>query len=64
MEEKMKRLGLCEMNSSELLVRGGSGWKWTDIVEKIRNILEFIGDYLPKLLSGLADGFTRKQLAK
>ena len=64
MEEKMKRLGLCEMNSSELLVRGGSGLKWSDIVEKLRNIFDFIGDYLPKLLSGIVDGFARKPLVK
>lgn len=53
-----KKLGLCRMDSSELTrVRGGAAKStWTTIFEKIRNLVDFIGDYIPKLLQGFSDG--------
>lgn len=59
MEEIMKKkLGLCRMDSSELtLIRGGAAkTTWSNIFEKIRNLVDFIGDYIPKLIQGFTDG--------
>lgn len=53
-----KEWGLREINSSELQIRGGAKKvTWTDIFDKIRNIIDFIGDYIPKLIKGFSDGF-------
>lgn len=65
MEEKMmKEWGLCEMNSSELLLRGGAEKKsaFASFFEKIRNLIDFLGDYLPSLINGLKDGFLGSSL--
>lgn len=59
MEEKLlKERGLRELSSSELLLRGGAG-KVTlaTILEKIRNLIDTIMDYLPNLVNGFKDGF-------
>lgn len=65
MEEKMmKAWGFREMNSSELQLRGGaSGNFFTGVVEKVRDVIDFIADYLPKLLEGFKDGFLGKSLS-
>lgn len=61
MEEKMmKEWGLCEMNSSELLLRGGASASSTfeTIVTKVKNVINFIADYVPKLVKGFLDGYS------
>lgn len=65
MEEKMmKAWGFREMNSSELQLRGGaSGNFFTGVVEKVRDVINFIADYLPNLLAGIKDGFLGKSIA-
>ena len=59
MEEKlMNEWGLRAMTSSELQLRGGAEKKLlATILEKIRNLLDTIMDYLPNLLKGFKDGF-------
>ena len=59
MEEKlMNERGLRELTSSELQLRGGADKsKLATILEKIRNLLDTIMDYLPNLLKGIKDGF-------
>jgi len=51
--------GFCEVGaySSELQTRGGASQTWMNIFEKIRNVIDFIGDYIPKLIQGFTDGF-------
>ena len=65
MEEKMmKAWGFREMNSSELQLRGGASGKLLNgIVEKVRDVIDFIADYLPRLLAGIKDGFLGKSIA-
>lgn len=47
-----------ELNSSELLVWGGaSNFFFTNIFEKVRNLIDTIADYLPNFLKGFKDGF-------
>jgi len=60
----MKEWGLCEMNSSELLLRGGATKKsaFATIFEKIRNLIDFLSDYIPSLVNGLKDGFLGKSI--
>jgi len=58
----MKAWGYREITSSELQVRGGADTTFTKVFEKIRNLIDFIGDYLPKLLAGIKDGFLGKDL--
>ena len=59
MEEKlMNEWGLRAMTSSELQLRGGAEKKLlATILEKIRNLIDTIMDYLPNLLKGFRDGF-------
>ncbi|MBO4842032.1 MAG: hypothetical protein J5478_01480 [Bacteroidales bacterium] len=59
MEEKlMHEWGLREMTSSELQLRGGAEKKLlTTILEKVRNLIDTIMDYLPNLIKGFKDGF-------
>ena len=59
MEEKlMNEWGLRAMTSSELQLRGGAEKKLlATILEKIRNLIDTIADYLPNLLKGIKDGF-------
>ena len=59
MEEKMFGLGLMEMDSSELLIRGGaSPSTFENIVTKVRYVINFIADYVPKLVKGFIDGYS------
>lgn len=58
----MKAWGYREITSSELQVRGGADSAFSKAFEKVRNIIDFIGDYLPKLLAGVKDGFMGKNL--
>lgn len=53
------------MDSSELqLLRGGADVTISDIIDKIRNVFNFLADYLPKLLQGIKDGFLGLEFAK
>ncbi len=52
--------GLRELNSSELLMRGGGSGVFANIFEKIRNLIDTIADYLPNFLRGIKDGFLGK----
>ena len=64
MEERiLKDCGLCEINSSELQIVGGAGTAFTKIFEKVRNIIDFLADYIPSLVKGFTDGFAGKELA-
>lgn len=54
----MNEWGLRAMTSSELQLRGGAEKKLlATILEKIRNLIDTIMDYLPNLLKGFKDGF-------
>ena len=54
----MNEWGLRAMTSSELQLRGGADKNiWANILEKIRNLIDTIVDYLPNLLKGFKDGF-------
>ena len=55
-EMKWKARGWSEVCSSELLIRGGSN-VWSDIFGKVKSIINFLADYIPKLFSGILDGF-------
>ena len=59
----LKACGLREMTSSELQIYGGANGAIADMFEKIRNIIDFLGDYLPKLLNGIKDGFLGKSIS-
>lgn len=52
----MLGLGLMEMNSSELQIRGGAA-SLDSIFTKIKNVVNFIADYVPKIVKGFIDGF-------
>lgn len=60
----MKGLGFGEITSSELQIRGGASALWQKIVDKVRNMIDFISDYVPKLIEGFRDGFEAKPLLK
>ena len=65
MEEILKNVsGWSELgiNSSELQIVGGANKLWYNIVDKIRNIIDFIGDYVPKLIQGIIAGFNSEKL--
>ncbi len=68
MEETLRKWGLCEIiDSSELQVMGGAAASdsiFTKIFEKFRNLVDFLSDYIPKLLEGFKDGLLGKSLAK
>ncbi len=55
-EMKWKARGWSEVHSSELLIRGGSS-VWSDIFGKVKSVINFLADYIPKLISGIMDGF-------
>lgn len=63
-ENSMKGLGFGEITSSELQIRGGASALWQKIVDKVRNMIDFISDYVPKLIEGFRDGFEAKPLLK
>jgi len=60
MEERMLGLGLLEMDSSELMLRGGASSAIEGIVNKIRYVINFIADYIPKLVKGFVAGYGLK----
>ena len=68
MEETLRKWGLCEItDSSELQVMGGAAGSdsaFAKIFEKFRNLVDFLSDYIPKLLEGFKDGLLGKSLAK
>lgn len=39
-----------------MLIRGGSN-VWSDIFGKVKSVINFLADYIPKLISGILDGF-------
>jgi len=63
MEEqlKMKGSGLMEISSSELInVRGGASATLENIFTKAKYVINFIADYIPKLVQGFVAGFSVK----
>lgn len=54
-ERKMIELGLVEMTSSELQCRGGISWD--NFMSNVKAVVNFIVNYIPKLLSGFASGW-------
>ncbi|HKM12489.1 MAG TPA: hypothetical protein PL115_01055 [Bacteroidales bacterium] len=56
-EKRLKALGLREMTSIELQSAGGATVSAASLFDKVRAIINFIGDYLPKLLRGIIDGW-------
>ena len=61
-ETMMNGRGLRELHSSELQVWGGGGF-FTEIFEKIRNLIDTIADYLPNLLKGFKDGLIGNKMS-
>ena len=59
----MNGRGLRELHSSELQIRGGTGF-FSTLVEKIRNLIDTLVDYLPNLMKGIKDGFLGNDMAK
>ncbi|HOG41160.1 MAG TPA: hypothetical protein PK979_04125 [Bacteroidales bacterium] len=56
-EKRLKELGLREMTSIELQSAGGTTLSAISLFEKVRAIINFIADYLPKLVKGIIDGW-------
>lgn len=54
----MKDSGLLEMTSSELQIRGGASSALENIFSKVKAVVNFIADYVPKFLKGFAAGFS------
>ena len=48
------------MHSSELILRGGASGIWADVFTKAKSLINFIADYIPKLVKGFVDGFALK----
>lgn len=59
-ENLLLETGLREMDSSELILRGGASGIWADIFSKAKSLINFIADYIPKLIKGFVDGFSLK----
>lgn len=59
-ENLLLETGLREMDSSELILRGGASGIWTDVFTKAKSLINFIADYIPKLVKGFIDGFSLK----
>ena len=58
MEEKiMLGLGFEEMSSSNLYLRGGTTDFWTNLFTRIKAMVNFIADYVPKFIKGVCEGF-------
>ena len=58
MEEKwMEERGWRTLDSSELLISGGGNGTFAKIMEKVRNLIDTIMDYLPNFFKGFKDGF-------
>lgn len=57
----MLERGLREMDSSELCLRGGASSSLLgEIFTKAKSIINFIADYIPKLVKGFIEGFALK----
>ena len=57
MEEKlMMQRGFVKLDSSELPIRGGTS-TFEKIFSKIKSLINFIADYIPKFIKGLQEGF-------
>lgn len=57
MEEKlMLGLGFEAMSSSALYLRGGASF-WSDLFTKLKAMINFIADYVPKFAKGFSEGF-------
>lgn len=58
MEEKlMLGLGFEAMSSSNLYLRGGASSFWSDLFTKLKAMINFIADYVPKFVKGFSEGF-------
>jgi len=53
----MLGLGFEAMTSSALYVRGGANAFWTDLFTKLKAMINFIADYVPKFVKGFTEGF-------
>lgn len=61
MEEKLLlETGWLEIDSSDLFIRGGASSLWSEIFAKARSLINFIADYIPKLVKGFLEGFAVK----
>lgn len=55
----MKALGFERLNSSDLQTRGGiTADDVLSLFAKVRLLIDFIGDYIPKLIKGIRDGLS------
>ena len=54
----MKETRLKELTSSERLIRGGAG-AVSEIMAKIKSLINFLADYIPKLIEGFTAGFKK-----
>lgn len=52
----MKERGWRELDSSELQLYGGGNGTLAKIMEKVRNLIDTIMDYLPNFFKGFKDG--------
>jgi len=52
------------MTSMELQSAGGTTLSAASLFEKVRAIINFIGDYLPKLLKGILEGWRKMRNPK
>ena len=46
------------MHSSELVLRGGASSLLNEIFTKAKALINFIADYIPKLVKGFIEGFS------
>jgi len=57
-EKKLLGLGFEAMSSSTLLsVRGGTSDFWSNLFTRLKAMINFIADYVPKFLKGFGEGF-------
>lgn len=49
---------MLEMTSSELQIRGGASSTLDTIFSKVKAVVNFIADYVPKFIKGFAVGFS------
>lgn len=52
----MMQRGFVKLDSSELPIRGGTS-TFEKIFSKIKSLINFIADYIPKFIKGLQEGF-------
>lgn len=56
-EKRLLEAGFEEESSSNLYIRGGTGSIWADVFSKLKAMINFIADYVPKFVKGITDGF-------